>query len=80
MKHGIRLAVLSGLAIAFAGAPTYAIAQDDPVGDQSADSKTDEGVAPGAAAMEPEQALIDDPAYEISDAHQAWLDSIWNSP
>jgi hypothetical protein len=80
MKHGIRSAVFSALAIAFAGAPTYAIAQDDPVSDQSAESKADEGVASGAAAMEPEQALIDDPVYENSEAHQAWLDSIWTSP
>jgi hypothetical protein len=78
MRDGIRLAVAAGLALAFA-APTSGFGQGEDVSDQSAEVKTGED-APGAASMEPVQALADDPGYENSDAHQAWLDSIWNTP
>ncbi len=79
MRDGLRLAVAAGLALAIAGAPTSGLGEDEQVSDQSADRKTGED-APGAASMEPVQALADDPGYENSDVHQAWLDSIWNAP
>ena len=79
MRYGLGLAVAAGLALALAGAPTSGFGQDEEVGDQVADRKSGED-APGAAAMEPVQALADDPGYENSDEHRAWLDSIWNAP
>ena len=79
MRNGLRLAVAAGLALAFVGTPASGLAQDEGVSDQSADRQTEEN-APGAASMEPVQALADDPGYEESDVHQAWLESIWNAP
>lgn len=35
---------------------------------------------PGAASPEPPQALEDPKDVEKSEAHQRWLESIWNSP
>ena len=36
-----------------------------------------EDIAPGAASMEPEQAIEEDPG---TNAHREWVESIWNMP
>jgi hypothetical protein len=53
-----------------------------PQGSSQADTRTDlepsAGVfEPGAASIEPEQAVDENPG---ADPHRAWVESIWSSP
>ncbi|HQR29193.1 MAG TPA: hypothetical protein PLL32_02210 [Anaeromyxobacteraceae bacterium] len=83
MKRAIRLAVMAGLSLAFAGA---ALAQEEqessrpvPAAEcKPSDPCTD--IEPGAASKEPEQALEDPAEVEASRAHQKWVEEIWTSP
>jgi hypothetical protein len=43
---------------------------------QETDAPAD-GASPGAAGMEPPEAIVEDPG---AGAHRAWVESIWNSP
>jgi hypothetical protein len=89
MKRSIRLAVMAGLALAFAGVSTVVLAQEEGENGRAAKVETcAEGkpsdpctdIEPGAASMEPAQALEDPASVEQSEAHKKWLEEIWNSP
>jgi hypothetical protein len=90
MKRAIRLAVMAGLALAFAGVSTVVLAQEEGENGRASTAVTceEEGtpsdpcadVEPGAASMEPQQALEDPAKIEESAAHKRWLEEIWNSP
>jgi hypothetical protein len=92
MTPAIRRAVVAGLALALGGVPGSAWAQDEeivkhthptevkqsskPVGTCEV-SDPCEDIAPGAASMEPDQAIEEDPGTK---AHKIWVESIWNAP
>jgi hypothetical protein len=89
MKRAIRLAVTVGLALAFAGVSTVVLGQEEGENGRAAKVETCQDgtvsdpctdVEPGAASMEPAQALEDPATVEASTAHQKWLEEIWNSP
>jgi hypothetical protein len=93
MKRTLRLFVVSALALGFAGAmaqdadvivpaPESATAAAKPGAAEGKCHVTDPcaEVELGAAAMEPDQALVDPPEVEATKAHEAWVESIWNSP
>ena len=80
---------MAGLALAFAGVSAVVLAQEE--GENGRDSTAvtcEEGtpsdpctdIEPGAASMEPQQALEDPARIEESAAHKKWLEEIWNSP
>jgi hypothetical protein len=91
MKTAIRSAVVVGLALALAGVPGGGGAQDEeivkhthptevkqsskPVGTCEV-SDPCEDIAPGAASMEPDQAVEEDPGTK---AHREWVESIWTT-
>jgi hypothetical protein len=93
MRRAIRLGVVAGLALAFAGVPGSGFAQDEEVTKAAPTSKEAapktkgtcevsdpcEDVTPGAASMEPEpdQVIVEGPGTK---AHREWVESIWNSP
>jgi len=94
MRRVIRLGVVVGMALAFAGVPGGGFAQDEDVigpapaleGKEGQNPKTGavckvsdpcEDIAPGAASMEPEQAIVVGPG---TNAHRDWVESIWNTP
>ena len=89
MRRAIRLLVTAGLALGFAGVPTVVLAQEEgEYRETKAEVACEEGtpsdpckdIEPGAASMEPKQALEDPASVEESTAHQKWLEEIWNSP
>ena len=90
MKRSIRLAVVAGAALAFAGVAAGSVAQEEceSIHAQATSTSTDEAkpadpcadIEPGAASMEPSQALEDPPVVEESRAHEKWVEEIWNSP
>jgi hypothetical protein len=89
MKRAIRLAVMAGLALAFAGVSTVVLAQEEGENgkastvvtcEEGAPSDPCKDIEPGAASMEPRQALEDPAKIEESAAHKKWLEEIWNSP
>lgn len=86
MRRGIRLLVTAGLVLGFAGISNVVLAQEEgehrgnaaEVTCTPSDPCTD--IEPGAASMEPQQALEDPASVEESTAHEKWLEEIWNSP
>ncbi|MBS1109397.1 MAG: hypothetical protein H6Q88_1389 [Anaeromyxobacteraceae bacterium] len=90
MKRAVRLAVFAGLALAFAGLPGGTVAQEESETRQTEAAATETGeckpldpckdIEPGAASMEPPQALEDPATVEASEAHKRWVEEIWNSP
>jgi hypothetical protein len=87
MNRFIRLVAFAVAVFALAGAPAFGFAQDKGDGSQSQPCSEEGKVSdpctdldPGAAGMEPEQALEDPAAVEESKAHQQWVEEIWNSP
>ena len=89
MRRSIRLAVMAGLALAFAGVSTAVLAQEEGENGRAAKVETcAEGkpsdpctdIEPGAASMEPKQALEDPASVEESSAHQKWLEEILELP
>lgn len=88
MRRAIRLLVTAGLALAFAGVPTVVLAQEEgkergntaEVTCEETPADPCKAIEPGAASMEPQQALEDPARVEASKAHEKWLEEIWNSP
>ena len=88
MKRFVRLVVFAGAVVALAGAPTIGFAQETGEGRETTSNCNEEGkvsdpcadLDPGAASMEPVQALEDPAAVEESEAHERWVEEIWNSP
>ncbi len=89
MRRAIRLLVTAGLALAFAGVSTVVLAQEE--GEHRGNtvvatfvdgtpSDPCKDIEPGAASMEPQQALEDPASIEEATAHEKWLEEIWNSP
>jgi hypothetical protein len=92
MSPAIRRAVVLGLVLAFAGVPGAGGAQDEEVVKHTHPTEVKESSKPvgtcevsdpcedistGAAAMEPDQAIEEDPGTK---AHKAWVESIWTAP
>ena len=90
MKRFIRLAVFAVLALAFAGTPASVVAQEEGAVAKAEAAAAEKGeckpkdpcmdIEPGAASMEPPQALEDPADVERSEAHEKWLEEIWTSP
>ncbi len=88
MRRAIRLLVTAGLALAFAGVSTVVLAQEEGEHRGNVEVAMYEGrlsdpcqdIEPGAASMEPQQALEDQASVEESTAHEKWVEEIWNSP
>jgi hypothetical protein len=89
MRRAIRLLVTAGLVLGFAGVSTVVLAQEEGEHRGSAEVATFvdgtpsdpcNDIEPGAASMEPRQALEDPAIVETSKAHEKWLEEIWNSP
>ncbi len=81
MKRFIRLLVVVGLAFAFGSA----FAQEEsgtrtPPAEDCKPSDPCMDIEPGAASMEPPQALEDAKDVEASKAHEKWLEEIWTTP
>jgi hypothetical protein len=92
MRRAIRWAVTVGVALAFAGVPGGGFAQDEDVvrpATPRASAETSvkpqgtcevsdpcEDIATGAASMEPDQAVVEDPGTR---AHRDWVESIWTT-
>jgi hypothetical protein len=90
MRAAIRLGVVSGLALAFAGVPGWGFAEDEetkPVPVEAAPKEKAPceisdpcvDVLPGAPGMEPEpdQAIVEGAGEK---AHREWVESIWITP
>jgi len=93
MRRTIRVGIVAGLALALAGIPAGAIAQDETVitpapatAEAAPKAKVPCEVSdpcmdvnPGAASMEPEpdQAIAEDAGTK---AHREWVESVWNTP
>jgi hypothetical protein len=58
------------------GQPATTGTRDEAAIVQTADAPAD-GASPGAAGMEPPEAIEEDPG---AGAHRAWVESIWNTP
>ena len=88
MRRAIRLLVTAGLALGIAGVSNVVLAQEEGEHRGNTADVTCEGtpsdpctdIEPGAASMEPQQALEDPASVEESKAHEKWLEEIWNSP
>jgi hypothetical protein len=81
MKRLIRLMVVAGLAFSFGN--VYAQEETGttpPKAEECKPADPCKDVEPGAASMEPSQALEDPADVETSKAHEKWLEEIWNSP
>jgi len=93
MRRAIRAGIVVGLGLALAGVPSgVGLAQEEsettpaPEVKDARNTKAGavhevsdpcEDIAPGAASMEPEQAIEEDPGTK---AHREWVESIWNTP
>jgi hypothetical protein len=86
MTKPARLGVIVGVALGFSLMGSGASADEGHPGTdeaaggaaivQTADAPAD-GASPGAAGMEPPEAIEEDPG---AGAHRAWVESIWNTP
>jgi hypothetical protein len=89
MGRVMRMSLVVGLALAFAGVPSRLLAQEEaetiPRGptpevvkeSQEARPPAKDGVEPGAASAEPEQEVGEDPGAK---AYRDWVESIWSAP
>lgn len=87
MNRFIRLVACAVALFALAGAPAFGFAQEEgerpetePCSETGKVADPCKDLEPGAASMEPEQALEDPAEVEQSKAHQKWVEEIWNSP
>jgi hypothetical protein len=86
MRRAIRLGVIVAVTLASSAAWTGARADEDPPATNPTPDQKVETVPPtpskdvfepGAASAEPAQEIEEAPGTK---AHQAWVQSIWNSP
>lgn len=81
MTRNVNLLATAALAIGMAMSPAPAASAIDGTGElEPGVSDPCSDLEPGAASMEPPQALVDPDEVEDSDAHALWLAGIWTDP